>query len=152
MAVPAVWASKKCEYALRAVFELARRSGEHPHKIADIAEAQGIPQRFLEAILNQLRQDHIVESRRGAEGGYRLAVSPRTLTVGRVIRAIEGPISPVACTEGDAQCPYTGDCVFQPVWERARDAATAVFDGTTFQDLLEQEWRRIGRREWAYAI
>lgn len=74
--------SQTCQYALRAVFEMAKRSGGGPIKIDAIARAQSIPPRFLAAILNQLKQGGFVESRRGADGGYRLRQAPDNLSVG----------------------------------------------------------------------
>jgi len=99
--------SQKCQYALRAVFELARRPREAPVKVGDIAEAQAIPPRFLEIILNQLKRGGFVESRRGASGGYSLARSPDELTMGEIIRFVEGPFKPVSCTVGDSQDRWT---------------------------------------------
>ena len=90
--------SQKCQYALRAVFELAKRHGRGPVRIGDVAKAQAIPPRFLEVILNQLKQAGFVESRRGNEGGYLLARAPERLTVGEIVRFVEGPIRPVTCT------------------------------------------------------
>ena len=90
--------SQKCQYALRAVFELAKRHGRGPVRIGAVAKAQAIPPRFLEVILNQLKQAGFVESRRGNEGGYLLARAPERLTVGEIVRFVEGPIRPVTCT------------------------------------------------------
>jgi Rrf2 family cysteine metabolism transcriptional repressor len=80
--------SQKCQYALRAVFELAVRTKEGPIKVGVIAEAQAIPTRFLEVILNQLKRGGFVESRRGNAGGYALAKSPAELTMGDIIRFV----------------------------------------------------------------
>jgi len=133
--------SQKCRYALRAVFELAKRYGGGPVKINEIAEIQAIPPRFLEIILNQLRQAGFVSSRRGAAGGYELVKNPATLTAGEIIRFIEGPIGPVACGTKDSSenCPLYGDCAFIGMWEKAQKAVAAVYDGTTFQDLINEE-------------
>lgn len=131
--------SQKCQYALRAVFELSLRYGDGPVKIADIAENQAIPPRFLEVILSQLKQGGFVESRRGSEGGYFLSTSPVKLTVGDIIRFIEGPVEPVGCGRGgDEDCPLLGDCVFLSMWERLGDAISEVYDSTTFQSLIEE--------------
>jgi Rrf2 family cysteine metabolism transcriptional repressor len=81
--------SKKGQYALRAIYELAKRTGEGPIKISDIADAQGIPRRFLEVILNQLKGSGFVESKRGFYGGYVLAKTPDKITVGDVIRYMQ---------------------------------------------------------------
>src|ERR687883_182342 len=82
--------SVKGEYALHAIFDLALNGRGDPVKIADIARRQKIPQKFLELILAGLKQGGFVESRRGAEGGYLLARSPETLSVGEVVRYVEG--------------------------------------------------------------
>jgi Rrf2 family protein len=133
--------SQKCQYSLRSVFELAKHQGEGPLKIADIAKAQAIPTRFLEVILNQLKQAGFVESRRGSTGGYVLTRPRATLKVGEIIRFIEGPLSPVQCIAGSSgeRCPLHGDCAFLPMWDRVRDALSTVYDTTTFEDLVEQE-------------
>ena len=89
--------SQKCQYALRAVFELARRYGEGPTSIREIARIQAIPPKFLELILTELRKGGFVESRRGVHGGYSLPASPRMVSAGEIIRFIDGPISPVRC-------------------------------------------------------
>ena len=113
-----------------------------------------IPQRFLENILNQLRQGGIVESRRGKEGGYLLAVPARELSTGAVIRLVEGTIYTVECTTaaGENRCPMRGDCVFLPLWERARQALEGVYDTTTFADLVAQERERSERSTPMYSI
>lgn len=132
--------SRRCQYALRAMLELARRYGDGPVKSAAIAEAQGIPQRFLEVILGQLKRAGFAVSERGACGGYALAAPPEELTVGAIIRCVDGPVSPVHCEEdGGEQCPFEANCVFRPMWDRVQQAVSAVYDTTTFQDLVEQD-------------
>ena len=99
--------SQECQYAVRAVFELAKRQGTRAVKIGEIAEAQAIPTRFLENILNHLKGGGFVDSVRGRSGGYLLARSAKDLTVGEIVRFIEGPLSPVECAGGKkkGQCP-----------------------------------------------
>jgi len=130
--------SQKCQYALRAVYEITRRQGAWPVKSGDIAEAMAIPPRFLENILAQLKQGGFIESKRGKEGGYMLADPDRELTVGEIIRFIQGPLVPVHCmTEGWAgTCELAGDCPFHSMWERARIAVAQVYDETSFRDLI----------------
>ena len=146
--------SQKCRYALRAVFELARRDGQGPAKIAEIAEVQAIPPRFLEVILSQLKQGGFVESRRGNQGGYFLVRSPRSLSVGEIISFVQGPVAPVNCAAGDDRnnCPLYGDCVFLPMWEKARKAMSDVYDKTTFQDLVEEGKKKVGQHVPCYSI
>lgn len=133
--------SQKCQYAVRSVFELAKRQGTGATKIGDIAEAQAIPTRFLENILNHLKGGGFVESVRGKEGGYLLVRSPKDLTVGEIVRFMEGPLAPVECTAGGRKvaCSMYGRCVFLSLWKRAQAALEAVYDGTTFHDLVVQE-------------
>ena len=143
--VVALILSQKCQYALRAVFEIAKRSGEGPVKIETIAKAQAIPPRFLAAILNQLKQGGFVQSRRGSEGGYYLSRAADNLSVGEVIRFIEGSMAPVPCArnEDDGSCPLWGKCVFYSMWKEAQAAMEKVYDSTSFQDLIDREEMEI---------
>ena len=147
--------SQKCQYALRAIFELARCQGKGPIKISLVAASQAIPPRFLEIILGQLKQAGFVESKRGVDGGYFLVRSPQQLTVGQVIRFIEGPIAPVECLASPGNkkdCPlYTG-CVFVDMWEKAQRAVSQVYDNTTFADLVEQAQKKDAEYVPCYAI
>jgi Rrf2 family protein len=135
--------SQKCQYGLRAVFELARHYGGQPVKIGDIAQAQASPPRFLEIILGQLKQAGFVDSKRGAEGGYSLVRPPWELSVGELIRFVEGPLGPVVCVAAGSreQCPLRGRCVFMPMWKKAQKAIAEVYDGTTFQNLVDEHRR-----------
>jgi Rrf2 family protein len=133
--------SQKCQYGLRAIYELAKNDGGKPLKIAEIARRQVIPLRFLEVILNELKRGGFIRALRGKDGGCTLARSAGDLTVGEVMRFIEGSFAPVGCVSEDNtdHCPLQGRCVFLPVWERAQKALATVYDGTTFQDLIDQE-------------
>lgn len=146
--------SQKCQYAIRAIFELARRQGEGPVKIGDIAEAQAIPSRFLEVILGQLRQAGFVQSRRGAAGGYLLARQPGKMMVGEIVQFVEGPLVPVECMTGKAarECTLYGNCVFLGMWKRAAKAVSDVYDQTSFQDLIDDEARRQNAASLTYSI
>lgn len=133
--------SQKCQYAVRALLELAERRGQAPVRSAEIAVKQAIPPRFLENILNELKTAGLVEARRGAQGGFLLACRPEQLTVGRVIRLVDGPLDPVRCMKGPDQrvCPLKGRCSLLQLWEEAKAAVEAVYDRTTFADLAERE-------------
>jgi Rrf2 family protein len=136
--------SSRCYYALRAVYALADQAGLEPVKIAAIAERERIPVRFLEVILNQLRGGGFVVSRRGAEGGYRLARPAEGITVGEVMRFIDGPIAPVDCVSQSRPRPcemMPGVCAFFGFWGRLREAISDVVDQTTFADLVAENRR-----------
>jgi len=126
-------ASVKCEYALRAVLDLALAgsSTAGPIRIADIASRQQIPQKFLETILSDLRKRGLLESRRGAEGGYMLARPAETITVGEVVRAVEGGRSKDSAEE-------SGPIEF--LWAEVNAAIGAVVDRKSIAELARQ-WR-----------
>ena len=107
--------SHEVQYAVRGVFELARRWNGGPVKINDLAAAQAVPPRFLEVILHQLKRCGIVETKRGSEGGYFLCRPPASITVGEVIRLMGEPLAPVQCTGRQAdgeRCDLYNRCVF----------------------------------------
>ncbi|MBQ9882527.1 MAG: Rrf2 family transcriptional regulator [Synergistes sp.] len=130
--------TQKCQYALRAIYDLASCGDNSPRKIGTIAEAQNIPVRFLEGILNSLKCAGFVDSVRGKDGGYFLARPASDITVGEVIRFVQGPLGPVECSNLHENCLLAESCVFRPLWDRAKAALEAVYDGTTFQDLIDQ--------------
>jgi Rrf2 family cysteine metabolism transcriptional repressor len=126
--------SVKGEYALHAIFDLALQKSGAPIRIADIAKRQRIPQKFLELILAGLKQGGFVESRRGAEGGYLLARPPEAITVGQVMRYIEG-----AKSAKPVRKPSTPD-PFAETWRRVDQTVSEVIDQTTFAELV-RNWR-----------
>ena len=130
--------SQRCQYAVRAIFDLARRGEGGPVTTARIAAAQAIPEQFLEVIMGELKQGGFVISKRGRRGGYVLAREPDQMTVGDVVRFIEGPLGPVKCVNRDptGKCALAGDCAFLTVWRQASEAEAAVYDGTTFDGLV----------------
>ena len=127
----------KGEYALRAVFDLAGRDTSGPVKIAEIARRQEIPQKFLELILAQLKQGGFLGSRRGADGGYFLAQPAVEITVGAILRHIEGPLAPGRKMQRNN---LPEDSPFPDFWEQVERALSGVLDETTFADLVER-WR-----------
>jgi len=132
--------SQKCKYALRAVFELALRSGARPVRIGEIAEVQAIPPKFLELILVELKRGGFVESRRGARGGYLLRVAPAELTAGDIIEFVDGPVMEAGCPAepGQADGSLHSGCVFEDLWSRASQAMAEVYAAANFQDMVEK--------------
>jgi Rrf2 family transcriptional regulator, cysteine metabolism repressor len=146
--------SQKCQYAIRAVFELAMRQNQGPIKISDIAEAQDIPLRFLQVILNQLKRAGFVQSMRGSEGGYLIARQPDKVMVGEIVEFIDGPLVPVTCMTERAfrDCALLGNCVFIGMWRRAAKAVSDVYDLTSFQDLVNDHLGMQPATSFAYSI
>lgn len=135
--------SKKCQYALRSVFELASRNHNEPIKTRDIARAQKISPRFAEVILNELKHGGFVESKRGNEGGYILARLPDDLTVLEIIEYIEGPISvSKEQTNDNGNNILFGNNAFNELWKQANEALTSLFLSKTFAGLVEFEIKK----------
>lgn len=126
--------SVKGDYALHAIFDLAQQKLGEPIKIADIAKRQKIPQKFLELILAGLKQGGFVESRRGAEGGYLLARAPEAITVGEVLRYVEGGKAAKPARKQNAADP------FADTWQKVDQVVSNVVDQTTFAELA-RIWR-----------
>ncbi len=141
--------SKKCQYALKAVFELAWRNGGGPVKTHDIANAQRMSARFTEIILNELRHVGFVESRRGNEGGYMLARDARNLTVREIIEYIEGPIS---LGQNNDDTTSVGNEAFTELWQEVNNAIGEVCDKRTFADLVEFERAKRDKCALNYSI
>lgn len=134
--------NQKNQYALRAIFELARHQGKGPLKVHEISEAQAIPLRFLEVILGRLKRNGLVKSKRGYTGGYTLIKNPENISVGDVFRYLDESIHPVECVtlnRDENNCPLRGQCSFFPMWEKVHDAIYGVFDQTTIQDLIDSD-------------
>ncbi len=140
---------KKNQYALRAIFELAKYLGQGPKKISEIAEAQSIPMRLLEVILGQLKSSGWVESKRGFYGGYFLKCSPKEISVGDILRFMQGPSRQAECvacvSKGD--CPFDGQCAFAPMWNKVDAAMFKIYDETTIHDLLKVEKKTINGKK-----
>ncbi len=133
---------KKEQYALRAMFELAKHEGKGPTKISKIAQAQAIPLRFLEVILSQLKGSGLIDSKRGFYGGYFLLRPPDEITVGDIIRFLQGPEDPTYCSAciSKTSCPFNNNCAFAPMWRKVKNAIFKIYDQTTIQDLLDIEY------------
>lgn len=134
---------KKNQYALRAIFELAKHQGQGPKKISEIAAVQSIPLRFLEVILSQLKGSGLVDSKRGFYGGYYLTRSPDKISVGDVLRFMDKSSDSERCPAcvSKSNCPFSGNCAFAPMWNQVNSAIFDIYDGTSIQDLLNNEKR-----------
>jgi Rrf2 family cysteine metabolism transcriptional repressor len=129
--------SYKSDYALKAVLDLALcYQGREPVSINDTAQRIDAPVKFLEQIFSSLKTYGIIESRRGSSGGYLLAKPPEKITVGEIIRLVEGPTEPISCVKQD----YTGcneifTCVFRSIWQDVHQATSNIIDNINFKDL-----------------
>lgn len=132
--------SAKVEYSVRAMAVLAYHHQNGPLPLREIAEQEGISLKFLEQIFPELRRSGLITSVRGSKGGYLLSRSPDQIKVGDIVRAVEGPITPVNCLsekEGDPCCHRREGCLTRQVWERLRDRINDVLDEVTLNELVD---------------
>src|SRR5215470_5660775 len=134
--------SKKSEYGLRALLELTLAYGKTSLQRHDIADRQHIPVEFLEQILLALKRAGLLASRRGMKGGYQLIKPPEDITVGQVIRILDGPLAPIGCVSKTAYqkcsyCPYANktQCPVQQIMGTVRDAIAGILDHYTLADF-----------------
>jgi Rrf2 family protein len=134
--------SVRGEYALRALIVLGLNYDQPVVRIQTISRIQNIPKRFLEQILNELKSAGIVESRRGAAGGYRLRLPPEKVTLAEVIRYIEGPLAPVSCVSERfyerCTCPDENNCGIRSVMKEVREAIVKILESVTLAQLCER--------------
>ena len=132
--------STKGKYGVRAVFEVAKHQGLGPITIKEIAERQGISFSYLEQILNRLGRAGVIESVRGPGGGYFLKKNPAEVTVGDIVRVLEGPIALSHCLEpgSSKDCYQAEDCVARMVWTKVGIKIEEALDSISFLDLLQQ--------------
>ena len=130
--------STKGRYALRVMVSFARRGGQEYIPLKEIAEAEGISQKYLEAIMTTLSKAGFVDAVHGKGGGYRLNRSPEEYTVGSILKLTEGSLSDVYCTsQGAAACSRTECCQARPMWDKLDKMIDEFFEGITIADLLK---------------
>ena len=130
--------TRKGKYGLKAMVVLAREHGHGPVLIGDLAEEEAIPKKFLENILLGLKHRGLLHSRKGPHGGYQLARTPKQISVGEIIRALDGPLALVSCVSQTAyvpceECVTEKDCAVRRVFQQVRDETARILDGTTLQ-------------------
>jgi len=133
----------KGRYGLRAVIDLALHENEEAVALSQIAERQGISMNYLEQLIAKLKKAGIVNSTRGAQGGYKLAVKAEQISIGDILRALEGDLSPVDCSEitgaeGTAGCINSDSCVTKYVWKRISDSINEAVDGIMLSELVDE--------------
>lgn len=142
--------SKKAKYALKALEYMVEHTGETPLRIAEIAKGQHIPQKFLEAILLDLRKDGILRSRLGKAGGYMLNKKPEDIRLGHIIRLMDGPIALVPCVSYKYyapcdECEDEATCGLRQVFGEVREATNEILDHVSLADVISR--RRQLRRK-----
>jgi Rrf2 family protein len=136
--------SKKTQYTLRALYNLSKKYGGPPVVISEMAEEELIPKKFLEQILLVLKREGLVESRPGRHGGYALARTPEQITIGQIIRSIEGPLAPLPCASETRfrkcdECVDIEVCGTRMVMREVRDAIAHILDRTTLAEICRRQ-------------
>lgn len=146
--------STKGRYGLKAMFDLAIQYGNGPIPLKSIAERQQVSVHYLEQLIAGLRKSGLVKSVRGAQGGYMLAHGPSKITVGDIIRVLEGPLGPADCVLEDepVSCDRADCCVTKVVWEKIRLGITEVVDSITLQDMLNDHEKMGNKDNYMYHI
>ncbi len=137
--------SAKGEYGVMAILELALSSGQGPVQVRNIAVRQGIPVRFLEQVMSTLKKAGLVESIRGAQGGYILSRPSTEISLAQVLEAIDGPIRPMDCVSGEktSLCHQAKDCVVKDVWEEVKVSIAGVLNSITLNDMCERKRKKL---------
>lgn len=150
--------SHKAKYALKAMSVLAEHYGQGPILIAEIAGPERLPRKFLEMILLELRNQGLLHSKKGKGGGYALAKPPDMITVGQVVRIIDGPIAPLPCVSRTAyhrcdECVDERTCGIRMVMKDVREATAKILDSTTLTDMIRRaDAVRAGKEALSFAI
>ncbi len=132
--------STKGRYALRVMVHFAQRGGEEYIPLKEIAETEGISQKYLESIMTTLSKAGFVDAVHGKGGGYRLNRSPEGYTVGSILKLTEGGLTVVSCTsQGAAACSRTECCQAKPMWDRLDKMIDDFFEGITLADILNEK-------------
>ena len=145
--------TRKSDYGLRAICELAKNHGKSPMSIAEIAGSQGIPDPFLEKIMQALKAEGLIVSTHGRGGGYALSQEPSEISVKQVIESLEGPVALVHCLDPSLQCMIEDGCSTSGFWALINDRFQQALGGTSLSDLLNlgskpvsSHWRILEER------
>src|ERR1041385_2868158 len=135
--------SMKAKYGLKAMIRLAKDYGRGPWLIADLANDEGIPKKFLELILLELKQHGVLQSKKGKGGGYLLARRPADITVGSVLRVLDGNLAPVPCVSSAGyrpcdECRDPASCSIRLLMSEVHGATTSILDSTTLDQLARK--------------
>lgn len=138
--------STKGRYGLRAMLDMAQNGEDGPITSHTIAQRQDISERYLEQLLIPLKQAGLVKSIRGSQGGYVLGRSPKNISVGDIIRVLEGPLAPVDCVNevNPDDCERADYCVTRGIWARVRDSVAEILDSYTLEDLVNESRKMPG--------
>lgn len=146
--------SHKTDYSLKIILHLSGLYPESTAQIKQIAKSQDIPRKFLEQVLLMLKKGGFLLSKLGPKGGYFLARSPEEISVGDVVRFVEGPVHPISCiAEGlEESCSFASVCVFRDIWIEVEDSISDIIDNINFKELMDREKVKCSQQVVDYQI
>jgi Rrf2 family protein len=146
--------STKGRYGVKAMLDLALHNSEGQISLKSIAERQNISENYLEQLFASLRKAGLVKSIRGAQGGYNLSNEPKNISVGDILRALEGSLAPVDCVSDvdPVKCEKSGVCVTKFIWAKIRDGVNSVVDSISLEDLIEEHRKSKNIDSFTYNI
>jgi len=130
--------STKGRYGLLAMIDIAAHQSQGSVSLRSVAERNNLSENYLEQLLSTLRKAGLVTSTRGAQGGYVLARSADSITMGDILRELEGSLSPVDCLASEESAPKCDSCVTRPVWEKLYNSLNSILDNTKLSDLANE--------------
>jgi Rrf2 family protein len=142
--------SMKADYGMRAMIDLAQHYGQGAVQTAEIARRQDIPEPYLDQLLTALRKAGFIKSRRGPQGGHVLSRPPTQITMGEVVQALEGSMSPLPCLDTPEECSNAPGCVQRDIWLAVAKATNDILFSTTIAALAERQGQR--EKAGAYQI
>lgn len=140
-----MWLSTKSKYGLRAIYEVGLNYGQSPVALSSIAEKHHISQPYLEQIFSMLKKSGLIISKRGQQGGYLLSREPSKITIGEILRCLEGSFIPTECEVENIFC--CSDCITGTVFRKINDGINTVIDNFTLQDLIDEKGSEFNGEE-----
>ncbi len=140
--------STKSRYGLKMMYEFALNYGKGPMSLKEVALKQQLSETYLEQIISHIRKAGLVIGTRGAQGGYELAGRPEEITVGEIIRLLEGPLAPSECVlDDEPECTRAEYCVTRLIWERIMESINNVIDSITLNDMVNDYYKLKQKKE-----
>jgi len=140
--------STKGRYGLKIMYELALNYGEGPMPLKEVAQRQQLSETYLEQLIAHLKKAGLVRSIRGAQGGYELIRKPEEISVGEIIRTLEGPLAPSECVvDAEPECTKAENCVTRLIWEKIMEGINNVVDSITLNDMVNDYYKLKRKKE-----
>lgn len=140
--------STKGRYGLKMMYEFALNYGAGPMSLKEVAAKQQLSETYLEQLIAHLKKAGLVTSIRGAQGGYELIRKPEEITVGEIIRVLEGPLAPSECIlDSEPECVRADYCVTRLIWEKIMDSINNVIDSITLKDMVNDYYELMRKKE-----